>query len=36
MYSKGIHEIEDPWYTDRFNKVVEQLKICIKDIFDNI
>ena len=36
MYSNGIYEIEDPWYTERFNKVVEQLKTCIKDIFDNI
>ncbi len=36
LYSEGITEIEDPWYTRNFHKVVEQLKICIKDILKNI
>ncbi len=36
LYSKSIDEIEDPWYTGRFDLVVEQLKQCIKDILDNI
>ena len=35
-YSNGIYEIEDPWYTDNFKKVVDQLIICIKDIIKNI
>ena len=36
MYTSGIDEIEDPWYTGNFTKVVNQLKQCIKDIFNNI
>ena len=36
VYTPSIREIEDPWYTGRFNKVVEQLKICIEDILKNI
>ena len=35
MYTSGIDEIEDPWYTGNFTKVVNQLKECIKDIFNN-
>ena len=36
MYTSGIDEIEDPWYTGNFTKVVNQLKECIKDIFNNL
>lgn len=36
LYSEGINEIEDPWYTGNFFKVVNELKQCIKDIFMNI
>ncbi|MCR5505683.1 MAG: low molecular weight phosphotyrosine protein phosphatase [Bacilli bacterium] len=36
IYSEGIKEIEDPWYTGNFSKVVDQLKRCIKDVFANI
>lgn len=35
-FTHTIFEIEDPWYTDRYEKVVNQLKQCIKDIFANI
>ena len=35
-YSKDIKEIEDPWYTDRFELVVKQINQCIKDILNNI
>ena len=35
-YSKDITEIEDPWYTDRFDLVVSQIKQCVKDILANI
>ena len=36
LYSKGIYEIEDPWYTGYFTKVVQQIKTCVNDILDNI
>jgi len=36
FYSKNINEIEDPWYTDRYNLVVKQIKECVIDIFKNI
>lgn len=35
-YSKNIFEIEDPWYTGRFDLVVSQIKQCVKDILANI
>ena len=35
-YSKDIKEIEDPWYTGRFDKVVKQITQCIDDILKNI
>ena len=35
-YTSGIYEIEDPWYTGRYEKVCEQITQCIKDIFANI
>lgn len=35
-YTPSISEIEDPWYTGRFDLVVTQIKTCIKDIIDNI
>lgn len=36
LYTPSINEIEDPWYTRNFHKVVEQIKTCLKDIFSNI
>ena len=36
FYTKDVSEIEDPWYTGRYELVVKQIKKCIKDIFDNI
>ena len=35
-WTKGIHEIEDPWYTNRYEKVCNQITDCIHDIFANI
>ena len=35
-YTTGIDEIEDPWYTGRFDKVVSQITRCVKDILENI
>ena len=31
-----IREIEDPWYTGRYEKVCNEITDCIKDIFNNI
>lgn len=36
QFSAGIYEIEDPWYTDRFDLVVGQITLCVKDIIDNL
>ena len=35
-WTNGIIEIEDPWYTDRYELVVTEISKCIKDIFKNI
>ena len=35
-FTKGINEIEDPWYSDRFDLVVRQITQCVKDILNNI
>ena len=35
-YTPSISEIEDPWYTGRFDLVVSQIKQCIKDIINNM
>ena len=35
-WTPSISEIEDPWYTGRFNVVVNQLIKCIEDILKNI
>ena len=35
-WTPSINEIEDPWYTDRFNVVVRQITTCVKDILKNI
>ena len=36
QYTPSINEIEDPWYTGNFSKVVSQITQCIKDIIKNI
>lgn len=36
LYTSQINEIEDPWHTGNFHKVVEQIKMCLKDIFSNL
>ncbi len=35
-YTKRIPFIEDPWYSDRYSMVCDQITECIKDIFENI
>ena len=35
-FTPSINEIEDPWYTDNFEKVVNELTLCIKDIIKNL
>ena len=35
-YTKDIKEIEDPWYTRRFDKVFKQIYQCVEDIINNI
>ena len=36
LYDKNIKDIEDPWYSDNFDKVINELIICVKEIFDNL
>ena len=36
QFSPGIQEIEDPWWTGNYKKVVNQLTTCVKDIIKNI
>ena len=36
LYTKSIDEIEDPWYTGRYEKVVQELRICIEDILERL
>ncbi|MCR5185216.1 MAG: low molecular weight phosphotyrosine protein phosphatase [Bacilli bacterium] len=35
-FAPSIDEIEDPWYTGNYSKVVSQIEECIKDILKNI
>ena len=35
-FTPSIDEVEDPWYTGRYEKVVNQITTCIKDILKNI
>lgn len=35
-WTNSINEIEDPWYTGRYELVVTQISKCIHDIFENI
>ena len=35
-WTPSISYIEDPWYTDRYEKVCTQIEECILDIFKNI
>ena len=35
-FTKDIFEVEDPWYTGNFKKVVDQITTCVKDIIKNI
>lgn len=34
IFTSSISEIEDPWYTSNFDKVIHQLTICVKDILN--
>ena len=35
-WTKSIKEIEDPWYTGRYQLVCDEIEECLKDIFANI
>lgn len=35
-WTNSINEIEDPWYTGRYELVITQISKCIHDIFENI
>ena len=35
-FTPDIFEVEDPWYTGNFKKVVDQITTCVKDIIKNI
>lgn len=35
-YTSSINEIEDPWYTGRYELVYSQIRQCIIDILNNI
>ena len=36
IYTDDIREIEDPWYTGRYDLVVKQINQCVKDIIKNL
>lgn len=36
IYTPEISEIEDPWYTDNYTKVCDQITRCLKDILNEI
>lgn len=35
-YSNNIFEIEDPWYSDNYQLVIDELRQCIRDILSNL
>ena len=35
-FTKDVYEIEDPWYTGRYELVCDLITKCIHDIFSNI
>ena len=35
-YSKNIYEIEDPWYSDNYQLVLDELRQCIRDMLVNL
>ena len=35
-WTPGINEVEDPWYTGRYELVCDEISECIKDIFKHI
>ena len=35
-FTPSIYEIEDPWYTGRYEKVCDEITDCIHDIFNNL
>ncbi len=36
MYNSNLEEIEDPWYTSRFDLVIKELQECVKEIFKHL
>ena len=35
-FAPNINKIEDPWYSDRFDLVFDQISLCVKNIIKNI
>lgn len=35
-YGDGFKEIEDPWYSGRYGKVVDQITLCLKAYFSSL
>ena len=35
-FTDSVTEIEDPWYTGNYKKVVDQITTCVQDIIKNI
>ena len=35
-WTPTIEEVEDPWYTGRYEKVCDEITDCLHDIFNNI
>ena len=36
QYTKNITEIEDPWYSGNYQKVVDEISICIDDLINHL
>ncbi len=36
IYDEHLADIADPWYSNRFDEVVEQLRRCIEEIFTHL
>ena len=35
-YTPRLFEVEDPWYTGRYKKVVDEIEECVSDILDHL
>lgn len=36
IYTPSIDEIDDPWYSGEYKKVVQELQVCIRDIVERL